>query len=128
MAKLEYYVDNPDLLNSQRVRETALSFLGKAGAIEPKGPELRRRVSALREQVLLATRPLSLELRSDGATEVVVYRLRSLGQFTSRNISLRPGTYTIVGSRPGYKDVRREVTLAAGKPVPPIYVACDEPI
>ncbi len=128
MAKLEYYVDNPDLLKSQRVRETALSFLGKAGAIEPKGPELRRRVSALREQVLLATRPLSLELRSDGATEVVVYRLGSLGQFTSRNISLRPGTYTIVGSRPGYKDVRREVTLAAGKPVPPIYVACEEPI
>ncbi len=128
MAKLEYYLADPDLLGSRRVRERALTFLGQAGAIEPKGPQLQRQVAALKEQVLLATRPIVVDLRSDGATEVVVYRLGSLGRFTSRELSLRPGTYTIVGSRPGYKDVRREITLAAGKRLPPVYVVCEEPI
>ena len=128
MAKLDYYLANPDLLGSRRVRENVLTFIGKAGAIEPKGPELERRVAALKDQVLLATRPLEVDLRSDGATEVVVYRLGSLGRFTSRQLSLRPGTYTIVGSRPGYKDVRRKITLAAGQRLPPVYVACEEPI
>ncbi len=128
IAKLDYYLADPSLLRSPRVREKVLVFIGEAGAVEPKGPELTQRVAALREQVLLATQPLEVNLRSDGATEVVVYRLGNLGRFTSRQLSLRPGTYTIVGSRPGYRDVRREITLAAGKKVPPIYVACEEPI
>ena len=128
VAKLDYYLANPELLGSRRVRENVLTFIGKAGAIEPKGPELERRVTALKERVLLATRPLEVDLRSDGETEVVVYRLGSLGRFTSRRLSLRPGTYTIVGSRPGYKDVRRQITLAAGQKLPPVYVACEEPI
>ncbi len=128
IAKLDYYLADPSLLRSPRVREKVLVFIGEAGAVEPKGPGLTQRVAALREQVLLATQPLEVNLRSDGATEVVVYRLGNLGRFTSRQLSLRPGTYTIVGSRPGYRDVRREITLAAGKKVPPIYVACEEPI
>ena len=35
-----------------------------------------------------------------------------------------PGSYV----RPGYKDVRRQITLAAGTPLQSVYVACEEPI
>lgn len=59
---------------------------------------------------------------------MVVYKVGRLGQFRNRLLSLLPGTYTVVGSRPGYKDVRQELRLVAGKAPPPMFVACEERI
>jgi hypothetical protein len=38
-----------------------------------------------------------------------------LGRFSARDLSLRPGTYILVGSRDGYRDERLEVDV---KPSP----------
>jgi hypothetical protein len=49
-----------------------------------------------------------------------------LGRFQDREIALTPGTYTLVGSRPGYKDVRVEVIVDPDSPAPRVHVACQE--
>jgi tetratricopeptide (TPR) repeat protein len=127
-ARMQHYLDDPGLLSSPRVRQTVATLMGEAAALVPKGPRFARQLAALQEQFELAVKPVTLELVSDNATEVVIYRIGRLGRFTSHQLSLRPGTYTIVGSRLGYKDVRREVTLAAGQPIAPVFIACKETI
>jgi hypothetical protein len=43
-----------------------------------------------------------------------VYRVGKLGRFDVRDLSLRPGTYIMVGSRDGYRDERVEVVVKPG--------------
>ena len=69
-----------------------------------------------------------MTLRSDGETEITLYQVGRLGRFDTQRIMLRPGRYTVVGSRPGYRDVRREFEVLAGRPPGPIDVRCQEPI
>jgi hypothetical protein len=41
---------------------------------------------------------------------------------------LLPGRYTVVGTRTGYRDVRRELVLPPGAPAASVVVRCEEPI
>jgi len=43
-------------------------------------------------------------------------------------VKLRPGNYTVVGSRPGYRDVRLEVTVEPGVPAPPVVIRCEDEV
>jgi hypothetical protein len=55
-------------------------------------------------------------------------RRHRLGAFASRDVELRPGTYTVIGSRDGYRDVRQTFTVRPGGNLAPITVVCVEPI
>jgi hypothetical protein len=46
----------------------------------------------------------------------------------SRTVELRPGTYVIVGTRDGYRDVRRTVRIGADGSQESINVRCEESI
>jgi hypothetical protein len=39
-----------------------------------------------------------------------------------------PGRYTVVGTRSGYRDVRKEFSLMPGAVPPVLVVRCEEPI
>jgi hypothetical protein len=43
-------------------------------------------------------------------------------------VPLRPGAYTVVGSRVGYRDVRRQIRVGADGVAGPVVVRCEEPI
>jgi hypothetical protein len=57
-----------------------------------------------------------------------VLKVARLGRFSTHELKLRPGYYTIVGARNGYRDVRRQVEVLSGQPTPPITIRCDEKI
>ena len=42
---------------------------------------------------------------------MAVYRVGKLGRFHVHELELRPGTYTVVGARDGYQDVRQKVVV-----------------
>ena len=90
----------------------------------PAGPRLGEQVEALEALLRLATTPLPVQLQSDEQTEVTLYRVGRLGQFLVKDVELRPGAYTAVGSRPGYRDVRRTFTVLPGQRLDPIRVEC----
>lgn len=125
-AKLSYYLDNPELLTSDRVYQRALAFLDEASAITPQRPKLKAQLRRFKAQLVLAGTPLTVELRSDAATGIMIYKVGKLGRFTAQTVELRPGTYTLLGVRPGYRDVRRTLTLTPGEPTAPVYIACQE--
>ncbi|HET8696151.1 MAG TPA: hypothetical protein VFO94_01620, partial [Gammaproteobacteria bacterium] len=89
---------------------------------------LTEQIDKLSRLVTLASTPIKVELRSDQLTEVTLFRVGTLGTFTAKEVELRPGTYTAVGSRNGYRDVRQTFTVVPGRDLPPINVVCVEAI
>ena len=43
-------------------------------------------------------------------------------------MELLPGRYTVVGTRAGFRDVRREVTIMPGHEPPALVIRCEEQI
>jgi tetratricopeptide (TPR) repeat protein len=127
-AKLVHLLDNPDLLLTDSLLADARRLLETARAQDTAGPRLTGQIERLENLVELATTPLPVRLRSDGQTEVTVYRVGPLGTFATHELELRPGTYTAVGSRHGYRDVRETFTVLPGSELAPVAVICMEPI
>jgi hypothetical protein len=78
----------------------------------------------LRALVEAAQTPVRLTIESDNVTEVAVYKVGKFGRFAIHEVFLRPGTYTVVGSREGYKDVRKTLRIESGQQPQRISVIC----
>jgi eukaryotic-like serine/threonine-protein kinase len=128
-ARLEQFLADPFRLTQQNVFAAAQATLAEARAAPAPADALRSRADALAVALALASTPVTVAFESDGRTEVVVHRVGRLGAFERRTLELKPGRYTAVGSRPGYRDVRREFTVEMGRPMPgPVIVRSEEPI
>jgi tetratricopeptide (TPR) repeat protein len=127
-AKLTNLIGNPTLLFSDTVLGDTRKLLEQANAEEDHGPRLTEQIDKLTRLVTLASTPIKVQLRSDQLTEVTLFRVGSLGVFAAKEVELRPGTYTAVGSRNGYRDVRQTFTVVPGRELPPINVVCVETI
>jgi tetratricopeptide (TPR) repeat protein len=128
MAKLDALIESPRLLLSDEVLQDARNVLDEALAIEDPGPIHSARTQQLAELVEVASTPIAVTLVSDELTEVTVYRVGELGTFASTELSLKPGQYTAIGSRRGYRDVRQSFTVLPGRRNEPVTVICVEPI
>jgi tetratricopeptide (TPR) repeat protein len=127
-SKLRHLLSNPNLLFDDRVLADARTLLTDAQNVAEPGQRLAEQTGELDRLLRLASTPIGVELESDQLTEVTVYRVGPLGTFARTTLELRPGTYTAIGSRDGYRDVRETFTVLPGRPLPPIRVACVEPI
>ena len=122
-------LDKPERLASDAVYRQAQQLHADARAMQNPGPRLQRQALALAEQLQLAVTPVPVRLQSDNATDVTLYRVGHLGQFAQRDMSLKPGRYTAVGTRLGYRDVRQEFTVSPlGGSQQTIVIQCVEPI
>lgn len=125
-ARIDGYLTSPERLYSPRVRDEAqqlLAALQSEPAVGPRMEQARQRLAAALKR---ATTAITVRLASDNATEVTLFRVGPLGRFQDREIALTPGTYTLMGSRPGYKDVRVELVVDPDSPAPRVFVACEE--
>jgi tetratricopeptide (TPR) repeat protein len=126
--KLENLLANPNLLFTDSVLADAGRLADQARALAEPESRIGAQVARLDELLRLASTPLTVELTSDELTEVTVYRIGELGSFASKAVQVRPGTYTAIGSRDGYRDVRATFTVLPGRTLPPIHIVCTEPI
>ena len=118
----------PDRLQEKGPLAEAEEVLAKIDGIAGPGDRLQRQRKELTELIRTASIPVEIILRSDNATSVVIYRVGRFGQFQEKRLVLRPGSYTVVGTRPGYRDVR--ITMKVKKTGKPTYIEirCEEPI
>jgi Protein kinase domain len=126
--ELELYLTQPERLFSAPVRAAAHDALARAAAIAPAGPVLRKQVQTLEGWLRRAETPIAVALVSDNVTRVTIYRVGELGTFANRSLELLPGRYTVVGTRPGYRDVRRELEVVPGAAPPQLVIRCEERI
>ena len=125
---MDRVIDDPPLLSSNEEFAAAQDLLARARAAAEAEPsaKLTDRVEQLRAVLEWAATPVPLVLTSDGATDIVIHKVRAMGAFARVELALRPGRYVIVGSRDGCRDVRKEITLAAD--MGPVDIRCTERI
>ncbi len=126
--QIDHYLDKPSRLYSDEPLANAGQLLEAAATAPQDEPVLADKIARLRRLVTEAGTPLPVRLRSDGKTEVVIYHVGRLGQFDSHSMQLRPGDYTVVGTRRGYRDVRKTLSVRPGKPGTALVIRCEEPV
>jgi len=109
--RLNFFLQKPATLESDRQLENALELIAEIEALDAKGPRLKEQLNNLVRIVKDAQTPVRIILESDTFTEVAVYKVGKLGRFDSRELNLRPGSYTVVGTRNGYQDVRKKIIV-----------------
>ena len=124
--RLDALLANPARLSAPEVRREGERLLAEAAEIKTAAPVLRRQADNLRETLRVYDQPVLAVLESDGITVVSVQRVGSFGAFARREVSLKPGRYVAIGSRPGFRDVRREFTVTPGDSMLVIQVRCTE--
>ena len=127
-SKLTFHIGNPARLSEAKVLDEASASLQRAMDIADKGPRLAGQIERLDALVREYSTPVQVYLLSDKKTEVVVYRVGTLGKFDRHSLVLRPGTYTVVGTRRGYRDVRLRLVVEATAAPEPLLVRCEEEI
>jgi tetratricopeptide (TPR) repeat protein len=123
--RINFFLQQPAALESDAQLENALQLMAEIEKIDSRGPHLNDQLAKLSRLVAAAQTPVEIILESDDLTEIAVYKVGKLGHFTSRVLNLRPGTYTVVGTRDGYQDVRRQLTIKAGQNPTRVAIKCE---
>ncbi|MEX1198859.1 MAG: hypothetical protein WEB57_13495 [Pseudohongiellaceae bacterium] len=125
---IEQALADPARLGEQEILEYTTEVYETAASLDEQGPRLERQLAELDDLLTEARQPVEVRIRSDNETLVTVYRIGELGTFDSMALELRPGRYVAVGTRPGYRDVRREFVVGFGNEPGPITIECSEQV
>ena len=128
LQQLNRFLDQPDKLANPTGLENATQVAAEAAAFENPRSGLAAKIAALDELVTRARTPATVLIKSDGKTSVDVYRVGRFGRIRSKELQLRPGTYTAVGARAGYRDARVVFTVKFGEAPAPVEVVCTEKV
>jgi predicted TPR repeat methyltransferase len=123
--RINFFLQQPAALESDRQLENAIQLIAEIDEVNPKGSRLKDQFDKLTRLVDAAQTPVKIILESDNFTEVAVYKVAKLGRFASHELNLRPGTYTVVGTRDGYQDVRKKIIIKPGQTPKRIAVKCE---
>lgn len=126
--RLGGYIEEPDALSDQVTMQSATQLLLQVTRMQPMGPRLEDQKNELSRLLKRAATPLPVQLISDDATEVAIFKVGQFGTFRSKDLELRPGVYVAVGNRPGYRDVRLEFRVAPESDMQPVVIQCEEQI
>ena len=126
--RLDGLISAPVRLASPEVRREAERLLAEAARVKDDAPVLRSQVEQLSASLQIYEKPIKTVFQSDGQTRIVVQRIGIFGTFTRKELQLKPGRYVVVGSREGFRDVRREINITPSGPQPVIDVRCTEAI
>jgi tetratricopeptide (TPR) repeat protein len=127
-SDLQKHLEQSARLTSQAVYQQARQLTQDAEGIKQPGSRLRGQINVLKQLLIAMKRPVSVALKSDNQTNVTLYKVGDLGLFKAKSIDLQPGQYTAIGTRKGYRDIRREFTLLPNEAVTTIVVQCEEKI
>ncbi len=126
-VRLEAILNQPEKLFSPGSLRAAKELQHYALTIAAPGPRLAGQLFRLSPLIAQAETETEIMLCSDGLTDIVIYHVGRLGRFNLKKLILRPGNYTAVGSRAGFRDVRRLLKVRAdGKNN--FTVCCEEKI
>ena len=128
LTRLDEHINNKLRLGSGQVANEAKQLLEEISSINNPGSKIEQGAITLNELILLAKQPISITLQSDNQTDIVIFKIGKFGKFEQRKIELKIGKYTIVGSRTGFRDVRKVLSVTSDMSSKTISVHCDEPI
>lgn len=123
--RLNFFLKQPAVLESDRQLENALELMAEIEAMDSSGPRLQKQYKQLARIVKTAQTPINIILESDTFTDIAVYKVGKLGRFASRELKLRPGSYTVVGTRDGYQDIRKKIIVKPEQGPMRVTIRCE---
>ncbi|MDP2562576.1 hypothetical protein [Psychrobium sp. 1_MG-2023] len=124
--QLNQIINKPLRLNNERIYQQSLSHYQQALKTLQPGPKLAEQLVQVKYTLTQAKTPVSVKIDSDNYTDVTLYKVGNLGNFSTKTLTLTPGLYTIVGSRDGFQDVRHQFSINANEKNKTILVQCDK--
>lgn len=126
--KLDVLLHSLPKLQEDPVLKNAEDLLHYCSSLKNIGPKLSAKISALSLAVNNAKKIINVTLFSDNMTDIAIYHVGRLGKFNQKRIDLRPGNYTIVAQKPGYRNTRIEIVLNHKKNKQNFTILCKDPI
>ena len=120
-------VEQSERLVDTRLLAQAGETVKAAKAIANPGSVLLKQIDEAQAAISYASTPVSLTVTSDGLTDITLLRVKRLGSFAETALTLRPGEYTAMGVRNGFRDVRVTFTVTPDR-TEAVDVRCVEPI
>ncbi len=127
-SRFDHYLSDTTRLSSDEPLANARKLLQANSKVSNAEPRLADKISRLQEAVRLALIPVKLRLLSDGQTDVAIYQVGRFGRFQQKELTLRPGRYTIAGSCTGYRDIRKVILLRPESGAMNVTIRCEEKI
>jgi len=121
-------LNQPQRLQDKNSREAAARLVHYAEQFTAEGPRLNDQIARLKDMLVFAETPVPVTIESDGLTEISIYHVGRMGRFRSRQLILHPGTYTVVGSRVGFRDTRTTIEVDPNNADNRFFIQCKEPI
>jgi len=125
---LNNIINKPKRLTNEGVYVQATKTLQDAKQIKEPAPKLQNQIATISTLLEQLTVPVQLFIKSDNQTQISLNRFGELGNFTNKELQLKPGEYTFVGSRKGYRDVRHQITIMPNSPQHTIEISCIEKV
>ncbi len=125
---LSQHINNPYRLSSQQSSANADAVISKAERFRSDSPSLSRQADELAVLLEKMNNKVSVDVRSDNQTNVLVRGVGIVGVTEMKTIQLLPGYYTFEGKRKGYKSKLIDVLVPYDKATISLTVICDEPI
>jgi len=101
----------PERLQEDDPLREARQVLAGAESITAPGPLLSAQIAELSALVDRASMKIEVLIRSDNMTIIEIYHVGRFQPFRELRLALRPGSYTVVGRRPGFRDTRQTLTV-----------------
>jgi tetratricopeptide (TPR) repeat protein len=114
----------PENLSSTELFNQAQQLIARAQALEPRGPNLAVILREVTDLVEIYRNPVAVTIVSDNLTQITLSTVGRLGSFERKQVNLRPGAYTLIGSRDGCRDVRQNIVVRPN--MAPVDVRCLE--
>ncbi len=115
---------SPEKLSSPELFDEASDLLDDAASLTPRGPRLDARIREVTALLAAYRDPIPVVFVSDNRTQVTLSTIGRLGSFERKQLDLRPGSYTVIGSRDGCRDVRADIVVKPN--MQPVDIRCNE--
>ena len=125
-ALINAVLAQPQRLSDPRLFNDAERALVSAQSLTSKPTAFGDAIDRAEELLEQYRTPVAVSLISDNTIEVNVSNVGNLGRFNQRTLTLRPGRYTVRGSKIGCTDIYTSITVLPG--MKPIEIFCTEPL
>ena len=122
------YIASPHRLSSDNVAKSAQDFLWEEAEAAKFSGLLSTKMAKLEELVVSYEIEVSVRLVSDELTFISIRGLGTVGKISEQVIQLRPGKYTLEGSREGFRSKLFKFEIKPGSKLFSIEMYCDERI
>ena len=122
--RLDRHLEDPAKLASLKTRRSAESLVESIDS--SFGTRIVDKASELADAITLYSTRIRLVVVSDGKTRIRFVPGQDFGKFTRKTFELVPGSYSLVGTRTGYREVSLRLDINPGDSPREVRVVCTD--